>query len=75
MSIASDKEVHLPSPAVKIMPSKDAAKAVVNEAKTADGACYLELKVPSRPRRDGFWEILHRYGYHYGDGIAHPLLP
>ncbi|GJU50265.1 hypothetical protein Tco_1219820 [Tanacetum coccineum] len=53
----------------------DAAEVDVNEAKTADGACYLELKVLSRPRRDGCWDFLHRYGYHYGDGIAHPLLP
>nr|GEU96385.1 nuclear RNA polymerase D1B [Tanacetum cinerariifolium] len=28
----------------------DDAQVTVNEAKTADGACYLELKVPSRSR-------------------------
>ncbi|GKD45798.1 DNA-directed RNA polymerase V subunit 1, partial [Tanacetum coccineum] len=54
---------------------KDAAQVTVNEAKTADGACYLELKVPSRSRRDDCWDFLDRYGYHYGDGIARPLLP
>nr|GEV28290.1 DNA-directed RNA polymerase V subunit 1 [Tanacetum cinerariifolium] len=54
---------------------EDAAQVTVNEAKTADGACYLELKVPSRSRRDGCWDFLDRYGYHYGDGIARPLLP
>ncbi|GKA06105.1 DNA-directed RNA polymerases IV and V subunit 2-like protein, partial [Tanacetum coccineum] len=31
---------------------EDAAKVTVNEPKTPDGACYLELKVPSRSRRD-----------------------
>nr|GEW59931.1 RNA-directed DNA polymerase, eukaryota [Tanacetum cinerariifolium] len=32
----------------------DAAQVIVNEAKTADGACYLELKVLSRSRRGGY---------------------
>ncbi|PWA83620.1 nuclear RNA polymerase D1B [Artemisia annua] len=54
---------------------EDAAQVTVNEAKTADGACYLELKVPSRSRREAIWDFLDRYGYHYGDGIARPLLP
>ncbi|GJY59926.1 DNA-directed RNA polymerase V subunit 1 [Tanacetum coccineum] len=53
----------------------DDAQVTVNEAKTVDGACYLELKVPSRSRRDGCWDFLDRYGYHYGDGISRPLLP
>ncbi|GJU67315.1 diacylglycerol kinase 5-like protein [Tanacetum coccineum] len=52
--------------------SQDAAQVTVNEAKTADGACYLELKVPSRSRRDGWWDFRDRYGYHYDDGIASP---
>ncbi|GJT91771.1 nascent polypeptide-associated complex subunit beta-like protein [Tanacetum coccineum] len=30
----------------------DVAQVTINEAKTANGACYLELKVPSRSRRD-----------------------
>ncbi|GJT83433.1 hypothetical protein Tco_1057775 [Tanacetum coccineum] len=38
-------------------------------------ACYLELKVPSRSRRDGSCDFLNHYGYHYGDAIARPLLP
>ncbi|GKC09596.1 hypothetical protein Tco_1001206, partial [Tanacetum coccineum] len=38
-------------------------------------ACYLELKVPSRSRRDGSCDFLDRYGHHYGDAIARPLLP
>ncbi|GJR73651.1 hypothetical protein Tco_0086016 [Tanacetum coccineum] len=50
----------------------DAAQVTVNEAKTADGACYLEVKVPSRSRRDGWWDFRDRYGYHYDDGIASP---
>ncbi|GJS16984.1 hypothetical protein Tco_0411456, partial [Tanacetum coccineum] len=45
------------------------------EAKTANGACYLELKVPSRSRRDDGWDFRDRYGYHYGDVIASPLRP
>nr|GEV48854.1 hypothetical protein [Tanacetum cinerariifolium] len=36
---------------------EDAAKVTVNEPKTPDGACYLELKVPSRSRRDGCWKL------------------
>ncbi|GKE79452.1 hypothetical protein Tco_1545572, partial [Tanacetum coccineum] len=34
-------------------------------------ACYLELKVPSRSRRDGSCDFLD----HYGDAIARPLFP
>ncbi|GJW52505.1 hypothetical protein Tco_0096590 [Tanacetum coccineum] len=37
-------------------------------------ACYLELKVPSRSRRDGSCDFLDRYRYHYRDAIARPLL-
>ncbi|GKB08083.1 hypothetical protein Tco_0836367, partial [Tanacetum coccineum] len=48
---------------------------MLTEAKTANGACYLELKVPSRSRRDDGWDFHDRYGYHYGDVIASPLLP
>ncbi|GKE30198.1 hypothetical protein Tco_1445582, partial [Tanacetum coccineum] len=53
----------------------DAAQVTVNEDKTTDGACYLELKVPSRSRRDGWWDFRDRYGYRYDDGIASPQLP
>ncbi|GJV32140.1 hypothetical protein Tco_1392540 [Tanacetum coccineum] len=34
-------------------------------------ACYLELKIPSRSRRDGSYDFLD----HYGDAIARPLFP
>ncbi|GKB75454.1 ATP-dependent DNA helicase PIF1-like protein [Tanacetum coccineum] len=70
------------SPSDKKMPFQlnrrqfpDDAQVTVNEAKTVDGACYLELKVPSRSRRVGCWDFLDRYGHHYGDGISPPLLP
>ncbi|GJV92136.1 hypothetical protein Tco_1539949 [Tanacetum coccineum] len=53
----------------------DAAKVTVNEATTTKGACYLELKVLSRSIRDGCWNFVDRYGYHYADAIGHPLLP
>ncbi|GJT85172.1 putative transcription factor interactor and regulator CCHC(Zn) family protein, partial [Tanacetum coccineum] len=33
------------------------AQVTVNEAKTADCACYLELTVPSRSRREGCWDF------------------
>ncbi|KVH88101.1 Aspartate decarboxylase-like domain-containing protein [Cynara cardunculus var. scolymus] len=53
----------------------DAAQVTVNEAKSTEGACYLELKLPSRTRpREGFWDFLDRFGYHYGDGVSRPLL-
>ncbi|GKA95619.1 hypothetical protein Tco_0817714 [Tanacetum coccineum] len=54
---------------------KDAAQVTVNDSKTADGACYLKLKVPSRSRKDSCWDFLGIYGYRYGDGIARPLPP
>ncbi|GJZ14716.1 hypothetical protein Tco_0550393 [Tanacetum coccineum] len=57
------------------MATMDDAQVTVNDAKTADGACYLEIKVSSRSKRDGCWDFLDRYGYRYGDAIAHPLLP
>ncbi|GKA28571.1 hypothetical protein Tco_0714816, partial [Tanacetum coccineum] len=38
-------------------PHADAAKVTVNEPKIPDGTCYLELKVPSRSRRDGCWKL------------------
>ncbi|KAJ9565612.1 hypothetical protein OSB04_001578 [Centaurea solstitialis] len=55
---------------------EDAAQVSVNEARTTEGACYLELKFPSRSRpREGFWDFLDRYGYHYGgDALSRPLL-
>nr|CAD1827415.1 unnamed protein product [Ananas comosus var. bracteatus] len=48
----------------------------VKEVKTTDGALSLELRVPSRKRlRDGFWNFLDRFGFHYGDSFCRPLLP
>ncbi|CAA0808960.1 DNA-directed RNA polymerase V subunit 1 [Striga hermonthica] len=50
----------------------------INENKTTDGACYLELKVPARSTLDGgFWSFLEKYGFRYGNTYMHsrPLLP
>ncbi|GJU77184.1 retrovirus-related pol polyprotein from transposon TNT 1-94 [Tanacetum coccineum] len=38
------------------------AQVTANEAKTADCACYLELTVPSRSRRDGYWDFRDKCG-------------
>ncbi|KAF7152076.1 hypothetical protein RHSIM_Rhsim01G0124000 [Rhododendron simsii] len=55
---------------------EEACQVSINEAKTNDGACYLELKLPSRSNfRDGSWNFLERYGYRYGDEPCRPLLP
>lgn len=55
---------------------QEASQVVVNEVKTVDDACYLELKVPSRTRlQENFWNFLEKYGFHYGDGYCRPLLP
>ncbi|KAL6495749.1 hypothetical protein OROGR_030312 [Orobanche gracilis] len=50
----------------------------IDENKTTDGACYLELKVPSKlALKDRFWNFLEKYGFRYGDMYMHsrPLLP
>lgn len=55
---------------------QDASHVSVNEVKNADGACYLELKVPSRTRDPvNIWGFLEKYGYRYGQGYSRPLLP
>ncbi|KAK9282648.1 hypothetical protein L1049_010867 [Liquidambar formosana] len=55
---------------------EDASQVSIKEAKTGEGAYYLELKLPSRSRvRDGFWNFLERYGYRYGDSFSRTLLP
>ncbi|KAF5946148.1 hypothetical protein HYC85_016376, partial [Camellia sinensis] len=60
---------------VEFRSSKEAAQISIHEAKTDDGACYLELKLPSKSRyRDGCWNFLERYGYRYGDNYCRPLL-
>ncbi|KAL7239152.1 hypothetical protein ACSBR2_005116 [Camellia fascicularis] len=54
---------------------EEAAQISIHEAKTDDGACYLELKLPSKSRyQDGCWNFLERYGYRYGDNYCRPLL-
>ncbi|XVF00255.1 hypothetical protein REPUB_Repub03eG0269300 [Reevesia pubescens] len=46
----------------------------IKEVKTTDGACYLELKQPSRHARTS-WQFLERYGFRYGDHHTRTLLP
>lgn len=48
----------------------------INEAKTTDGAYYLELKIPSKSNpRHGLWKFLEKYGFRYGDMMSsRPLL-
>ncbi|KAL6989739.1 DNA-directed RNA polymerase, partial [Sarracenia purpurea var. burkii] len=53
----------------------EAAQVSIKEVKTVEGASYLELKLPSRSQREGFWNFLERYGYRYGDTSRRPLLP
>ncbi|KAL0425709.1 UNVERIFIED_CONTAM: DNA-directed RNA polymerase V subunit [Sesamum radiatum] len=56
--------------------SQETSQISINEAKTSDGAYYLELKVPSRSRlQEGFWYFLEKYGFRYGDMYSRPLLP
>ncbi|KAM0054761.1 putative DNA-directed RNA polymerase [Helianthus debilis subsp. tardiflorus] len=56
---------------------EESAQVTVHENQKKDGACFLELKLPSRTRvSDRFWDFLDRYGYRYGgDGTTRPLLP
>ncbi|KAL0429174.1 UNVERIFIED_CONTAM: DNA-directed RNA polymerase V subunit [Sesamum radiatum] len=55
---------------------EETSQISINEAKTSDGAYYLELKVPSRSRlQEGFWYFLEKYGFRYGDMYSRPLLP
>lgn len=47
------------------------------EAKTTDGAYYLELEIPSKLNpRHGLWKFLEKYGFRYGDASmnSRPLL-
>ncbi|KAI7735196.1 hypothetical protein M8C21_030853, partial [Ambrosia artemisiifolia] len=55
----------------------EAAEVTVSENQKKDGACFLELKLPSRTRiREGFWDFLDRYGYRYGgEATTRTLLP
>lgn len=55
---------------------RDLPPISIKEVKTSDGASSLQLSVPSRTRwRDGFWNFLGRFGFHYGDGTCRTLLP
>ncbi|XP_008465860.1 DNA-directed RNA polymerase V subunit 1 [Cucumis melo] len=55
---------------------EDASQVTIREAKKADGASYLQLKVPSRTSlQERFWDFLERYGFRYGDNFTRTLLP
>ncbi|CAJ2666627.1 unnamed protein product [Trifolium pratense] len=53
----------------------NASQVSIREVKTADGACYLALKVPKSKMHDGFWSFLEKYGYRYGGDHTRALLP
>ncbi|XP_047947751.1 DNA-directed RNA polymerase V subunit 1 [Salvia hispanica] len=54
---------------------EEASQITINEAKTSDGAYYLELKFPSKSRpQHGCWNFLEKYGFRYGDMYSRPLL-
>ncbi|GAB2235793.1 hypothetical protein Drorol1_Dr00026234 [Drosera rotundifolia] len=57
----------------------ETAHVSIKENKTADGAVYLELKLPTRWTKmkasGGAWNFLERYGYRYGDSLSRTLLP
>ncbi|KAG8391127.1 hypothetical protein BUALT_Bualt01G0155600 [Buddleja alternifolia] len=53
---------------------EETSQITINEAKTTDGACYLELKVPSKSCPPGFWNFLDKYGFRYGYTHTRPLL-
>lgn len=55
---------------------QDSPQVSVREFRPTEGACFLELKIPSRSRpKDGFWDFLARYGYRYGHNLSRILLP
>ncbi|CAL5196354.1 unnamed protein product [Lathyrus oleraceus] len=53
----------------------NATQVSIREIKTADGACYLALKVPKSKMNDGFWSFLEKYGYRYEGDHTRALLP
>ncbi|KAH6803431.1 hypothetical protein C2S51_031678 [Perilla frutescens var. frutescens] len=54
---------------------EETSQISINEAKTTDGAYYLELKIPSKSNpQHGFWNFLEKYGFHYGYMHSRPLL-
>ncbi|XP_058765597.1 DNA-directed RNA polymerase V subunit 1 isoform X1 [Vicia villosa] len=52
-----------------------APQVSIQEIKTADGACYLALKVAKSKMSDGFWSFLEKYGYRYEGDHTRALLP
>ncbi|XP_022866101.1 DNA-directed RNA polymerase V subunit 1 [Olea europaea var. sylvestris] len=54
---------------------EETSQISINEFRTTDGACYLELKIPSRSVREGFWNFLEKYGFRYGRSYSRALLP
>ncbi|XP_062001733.1 DNA-directed RNA polymerase V subunit 1 [Rosa rugosa] len=55
---------------------EDASQVSIAEIKPTDGACSLQLKLPSNKKPPpGFWNFLERYGFRYGDGVKRTLLP
>ncbi|CAI9770471.1 unnamed protein product [Fraxinus pennsylvanica] len=54
---------------------EETSQISINEVRTTDGACYLELKIPSRSVREGFWNFLEKYGFRYGRSYSRALLP
>jgi hypothetical protein len=74
--IIHDKKSLLISDFTNFFFSQECAQISIREVKNTDGACFLELKLPSRSRlRDGCWNFLERYGFRYGDDFTRPLLP
>ncbi|XWS74551.1 hypothetical protein CRYUN_Cryun01aG0007800 [Craigia yunnanensis] len=53
---------------------ENAPQVSIKEVQTSDGACYLELKQPSRQGRAN-WDFLEIYGFRYGDHHTRTLLP
>lgn len=53
---------------------QETSQISINDAKTTDGASYLELKIPKSKPQHGFWNFLDKYGFRYGDKYTRPLL-
>ncbi|KAL2461136.1 DNA-directed RNA polymerase V subunit 1 [Abeliophyllum distichum] len=54
---------------------EETSQISIKDVRTTDGACCLELKVPPRSVREGFWNFLEKYGFRYGHNYSRPLLP
>ncbi|XP_028798960.1 DNA-directed RNA polymerase V subunit 1 [Neltuma alba] len=53
----------------------NASQVTIREAKTTDGAFYLELVVSKSKMCHGFWSFLEKYGYRYESNNTRALLP